>query len=107
MHWRFTVDARRADTAASIQRHECGWCVCVKDERRRWPSYIHASTMLGACAGVVSTSRIAIIGNKQPSTASNHPRQATIRGKHTNELGDEYDFDEVIHRNNLVLWHQE
>ncbi len=29
---------------------------------------------------------------------------AQIRGKRTNELGDEYDFDEVIHRNNLVLW---
>jgi len=29
---------------------------------------------------------------------------AQIRGKRTNELGDDYDFDEVIHRNNLVLW---
>ncbi len=29
-----------------------------------------------------------------------------ICGKHTNELGDDYDFDEVIHRNNMVLWHQ-
>jgi glutamate 5-kinase len=30
-----------------------------------------------------------------------------IRGKHTNELGSECDFDEVIHRNNMVLWHSE
>jgi glutamate 5-kinase len=29
---------------------------------------------------------------------------AQIRGKRTNELGDDYDFDEVVHRNNLVLW---
>ena len=27
-----------------------------------------------------------------------------IRGKRTNELGDDCDFAEVIHRNNLVLW---
>ncbi|HZU06190.1 MAG TPA: glutamate 5-kinase [Chloroflexota bacterium] len=29
---------------------------------------------------------------------------AAIRGKRTNELGPEYDFAEVIHRNNMVLW---
>lgn len=27
-----------------------------------------------------------------------------IRGKHTNELRPAYDFDEVVHRNNMVLW---
>jgi glutamate 5-kinase len=32
---------------------------------------------------------------------------AAIRGRHTNELGPDCDFDEVIHRNNLVLWQQE
>ena len=32
---------------------------------------------------------------------------AAICGKHTNELGPDCDFDEVIHRNNMVLWHQE
>jgi glutamate 5-kinase len=32
---------------------------------------------------------------------------ATIRGKHTNELDADCDFDEVIHRNNMVLWHSE
>jgi glutamate 5-kinase len=29
---------------------------------------------------------------------------AQIRGRRTNELGDDCDFDEVIHRNNMVLW---
>ncbi len=29
---------------------------------------------------------------------------AAIRGKRTNDLGPDYDFTEVIHRNNLVLW---
>jgi glutamate 5-kinase len=29
---------------------------------------------------------------------------AQIRGRRTNELGEDYDFAEVIHRNNLVLW---
>ncbi len=29
---------------------------------------------------------------------------ALIRGKRTNELGPTYDFAEVIHRNNMVLW---
>jgi glutamate 5-kinase len=27
-----------------------------------------------------------------------------IQGKHSNELLPEYDFDEVVHRNNMVLW---
>jgi glutamate 5-kinase len=31
---------------------------------------------------------------------------AAIRGKHTNELGEDYDFDEVIHHNNMVLWNR-
>jgi glutamate 5-kinase len=29
---------------------------------------------------------------------------AAIRGKRTNDLADDYDFAEVIHRNNMVLW---
>jgi glutamate 5-kinase len=32
---------------------------------------------------------------------------AAILGKHTNELDPEFDFDEVIHRNNMLLWHQD
>jgi hypothetical protein len=53
-----------------------GGGVCVEEQRRRL-SY-HASTMVSACAGVASATRIATNGNEQPSTATNHPRQATI-----------------------------
>jgi glutamate 5-kinase len=31
----------------------------------------------------------------------------SIRGQHTNELSEDCDFDEVIHRDNMVLWGQE
>jgi glutamate 5-kinase len=30
-----------------------------------------------------------------------------IRGKRTNELPADFDFDEVVHRNNMVLWHRD
>jgi glutamate 5-kinase len=32
---------------------------------------------------------------------------AAVRGRRTNDLGDDYDFAEVIHRNNMVLWQSE